>query len=116
MKKKDSDDDRPHPVGVEVTNNLAVPTEITVYLVQAQGTRRLLGTVPGTETKTFVFTPIALSQEYRLIGERPLERSVVSQPFRVGSSETGLLEWSLLENIIGFRDLPEDSIPALTKP
>ena len=72
----------------------------------------MLGTVPGTEVKTFTFTPITLSQEYRFIAERALERPVFSQPFRIGSPETGLLEWSLLENIIAFRDLPEDSIPA----
>jgi hypothetical protein len=115
LKKKPNEDDRPHPVGVEITNNLAVPTEVTVFLVQTGGgTRQMLGTVPGTEVKTFTFTPITLSQEYRFIAERALERPVYSQPFRIGSPETGLLEWSLLENIIGFRDLPEDSIQ--TKP
>jgi hypothetical protein len=114
--KKGNEDDRPHPVGVEITNNLAVPTEVTVFVVQGGGgTRQMLGTVPGTEVKTFTFTPITLSQEYRLVAERALERPVFSQPFRIGSPETGLLEWSLLENIIAFRDLPEDSIPA-TKP
>lgn len=112
--KKGNDDDRPHPVAVEITNNLAVPTEITVFLVQTGGgTRQMLGTVPGTEVKTFTFTPITLSQEYRLVAQRALERPVYSQPFRIGSPETGLLEWSLLENIIAFRDLPEDSIPAV---
>ena len=114
--KKGNEDDRPHPVGVEITNNLAVPTEVTVFVVQGGGgTRQMLGTVPGTEVKTFTFTSITLSQEYRLVAERALERPVFSQPFRIGSPETGLLEWSLLENIIAFRDLPEDSIPA-TKP
>jgi hypothetical protein len=113
LNKKGNEDDRPHPVEVEITNNLAVPTEVTVFLVQTGGgTRQMLGTVPGTEVKSFTFTPITLSQEYRLIAERALERPVFSQPFRVGSPETGLLEWSLLENIIAFRDLPEDSIPA----
>jgi hypothetical protein len=116
QKKGNNDDDKPHPVGLEITNNLAVPTEITVFIVQGGGgTRQMLGTVPGTEVKTFTFTPITLSQEYRLVAERALERPVYSQPFRIGSPETGLLEWSLLENIIAFRDLPEDSVPA-TKP
>lgn len=113
---KGNDDYKPHPVGVEVTNNLAVPTEVTVYVIQGNaGSRQMLGTVPGTETKTFVFTPITLSQEYHLIAERQLERPLISQPFRIGSPETGLLEWALLENIIAFRDLPEDSIP-VSKP
>ncbi|HTC24229.1 MAG TPA: hypothetical protein VK688_07705 [Gemmatimonadales bacterium] len=113
LHKKGNDDDRPHPVEVEITNNLAVPTEVTVFVVQTGGgTRQMLGTVPGTEVKSFTFTPITLSQEYRLVAERALERPVFSQPFRIGSPETGLLEWSLLENIIAFRDLPEDSIPA----
>src|SRR5579872_5538394 len=72
---KTNDDYKPHPVGVEITNNLAVPTEVTVYVVQGGGaSRQMLGTVPGTETKTFVFTPITLSQEYHLIAERQLER------------------------------------------
>lgn len=109
---KANDDDRPHKVGVEVTNNLAVPTEVTIFLVQTDGgTQQMLGTVPGTEVKTFVFTPLTLSQEYRFVAQRALERPLISQPFRIGSPETGLLEWSLLENIIAFRDLPEDSLP-----
>ena len=53
-----------------------------------------------------------MSHPPRFSIERALERPVYSQPFRIGSPETGLLEWSLLENIIAFRDLPEDSIPA----
>jgi hypothetical protein len=111
-KRKPNEDYRPHRVGVEITNNLSVPTEVTVYLVQTGGgSRQMLGTVPGTEVKTFIFTPITFSQEYRFIAQRPLERPVISQPFRIGSPETGLLEWSLLENIIAFRDLPEDSLP-----
>jgi hypothetical protein len=107
-------EEQPHPVEVEVNNNLAVPTEVTVWLVQTTGTRQMLGSVPGTETKTFKFTPITFSQEYRLVGERQLQRPLVSQPFTVGSPATGLLIWSLLENIIAFREFDIDSMPAAT--
>lgn len=116
LKKKPNEDDKPHPVAVEITNNLSVPTEVTVFLVQTSGTRQMLGTVPGTETRTFRFTPVTLSQEYRFVAERQLERPLISQPFRVGGPETGLLEWGLLENIIGFREMDPDSIPTASKP
>ena len=43
----------PHPIAVEVQNNITVPTELTVFVTQDQGgARQMLGTVPGAQTKT----------------------------------------------------------------
>lgn len=95
----------PHPVDVEVNNNLALPTDLTVYLAGLDEGRRILGSVPPGKTKTLRFTPSSYSQPYRLIATQPLRRDVVSQPFTVGSGMTGRLVWTLVPNIIGFEDV-----------
>ena len=42
----------PHPISVEVQNNITVPTELTVFVQQDQGgARQMLGTVPGAQTR-----------------------------------------------------------------
>jgi hypothetical protein len=108
-----ADDDAMHPVNVEINNNLTIPTVITVYVDQGGNSRRMLGTVPGAQTRTFQFTPVSFSQPYRLIAQRQLARDVRSQPFTIGSDMTGTVEWSLVPNIVGFYDVADTvSTPA----
>lgn len=95
----------PHPVDVEINNNLSLPTDLTVYLAGQDEGRRILGSVPPGKTKTLQFTPSSYSEPYRLIATRALHRDVVSQPFTIGSGMTGRLIWTLVPNIIGFEDV-----------
>lgn len=93
----------PHPIAVEVQNNITVPTELTVFVEQDQGgARQMLGTVPGDQTRTFTFTPISWGQPYRLLGQRPLGGPVFSPRFTVNDPETGTITWSVIPNQVQF--------------
>lgn len=100
---------RPVPVDIEVRNNLALPTDLTVFAVTRSGVRTLLGTVPPASTKNFRFTPISFSEPYRLLATRPLRRQIRSEVFTVGSDMTGRIIWTMSPNLIGFEDIDTDS-------
>lgn len=97
----------PRPVALEIDNNLALPTDLTIYAITDGGTRRLIGSVPPARNVTFQFTPESYSTQYRLIAKTPLGRQLRSEPFVVGSGMTGQIIWTLVPNIIGFRDVEE---------
>jgi hypothetical protein len=93
----------PHPIAVQVNNNLTVPTELTVYIAQDQGgQRQMLGTVPGAQTKTFNYTPASWGQRYRLIAERQLAGPIRSPGFTVDDPQTGTITWALAPNQVQF--------------
>lgn len=98
----------PHPVGVEVDNNLTVPTEVTVYVTEDQGGSRLqIGTVPGGQTKTLTFTPVSWGQTYRLLAERQLERPLRSPSFTIPNGQTGTIVWSVVPNQVQLYDVAD---------
>jgi hypothetical protein len=106
----------PHPIAVEVTNNITVPTELTVFVAQDQGgSRQMLGTVPGAQTKTFTFTPLSWGQPYRLEGRRPLGGSVFSPRFTVTDPETGTVSWNVVPNQVQFYNSVVDTVAAPAK-
>lgn len=100
------------PITLEVQNNLALPTDLTVYAVTQSGTRTLLGDVPPASTKSFTFKPVSFSEPYRLLATRPLRRGISSQVFTVGSDMTGKIIWTLSPNIVGFEEVDTDSTAA----
>jgi hypothetical protein len=101
----------PHPIGVEVNNNLTVPTELTVYVTEDQGGSRLqVGTVPGGQTKTLSFTPVSWGQTYRLIAERQLERPLRSPPFTIPSGQTGTVAWNVVPNQVQLYDVADTTV------
>jgi hypothetical protein len=103
----------PHPISVEINNNLTVPTELTVFVTQDQGgPRQMLGTVPGAQTKSFTFTPISWDMTYRLIGQRPLGGPVVSPRFVINDPETGVVSWNVIPNQVEFYDVQVDTTRA----
>jgi hypothetical protein len=105
----------PHPIAVEVQNNITIPTELTVFVTQDQGgARQMLGTVPGAQTKTFAFTPISWGQPYRLEGRTPLGHLVYSPRFDVSDPETGTITWAVVPNQVQFYNTATDT--AATKP
>lgn len=97
----------PRPVALEIDNNLPLPTDLTIYAVTDAGTQRLIGSVPPARSVTFQFTPDSYSTQYRLIARAALGRLLRSEPFIVGSGMTGQIIWTLVPNIIGFRDVEE---------
>ena len=105
----------PHPIAVEVQNNITIPTELTVFVTQDQGgARQMLGTVPGAQTKSFAFTPVSWGQPYRLEGRTPLGHVVRSPSFTVNDPETGTVTWALVPNQVQFYNTVTDT--AATKP
>lgn len=103
----------PHPIAVEINNNLTVPTELTIFVTQdAGGIRQMLGTVPGAQTKSFTFTPSSWDMTYRLVGQRPLGGPVVSPRFTVNDPETGVVSWNVIPNQVQFYDVQVDTTKA----
>ena len=103
----------PHPIAVEVQNNLTVPTELTVFVTQDQGgSRMMLGTVPGAQTKTFTFTPVSWGQPYRLEGRPPMGGGIYSPRFQVNDPETGTITWSVIPNQVQFYNTATDTAAA----
>ncbi len=100
------------PITVEVRNNLALPTDLTVYAVTRSGARTLLGSVPPASTKSFTFKPVSFSEPYRLLATRALRRAIASQVFTVGSDMTGRIVWTMSPNIVGFEQVDTDSTAA----
>jgi hypothetical protein len=108
--KQRVDEAPPHPIGLEINNNLTVPTEITVYVTQDQGEQRLqVGTVPGAQTRTLSFTPVSWGQSYRLLAQRQLEGPLRSPPFTIPNAGVGTVGWSLVPNQIQLYDVAVDS-------
>ncbi len=106
----------PHPIAVEVQNNITVPTELTVFVQPDQGgAQQMLGTVPGAQTKTFTFTPVSWGQSYRLIGRPNLGNSVTSPRFTVNDPQTGTVSWALVPNQVQFYNTAVDTA-VVTKP
>jgi hypothetical protein len=97
------------PIDVEVRNNLLLPTDLTVYTVDAIGNRTLLGGVPPGATTVLRFKPVSFSEPYRLLARRALGRDIRSQSFSVLSDMTGRIIWTLVPNIVGFEDIDVDS-------
>ena len=101
---------RPHPVDVEVRNNLLLPTDLTVYVLRDYGAgRTLLGSVSPGRTQTLRFTPVTYTEVYRLYANPTGGRPIRSQPFTIGSDMTGRIVWTLVPNIVGFEDVSDST-------
>jgi hypothetical protein len=106
----------PHPISVEVQNNITVPTELTVFVQPDQGgARQMLGTVPGAQTRTFTFTPVSWGQQYRLTGRPPIGGPITSPRFTVNDPQTGTISWALVPNQVQFFNTTVDTT-VVTKP
>jgi hypothetical protein len=97
-------DEAPHPVYVEVQNDLTIPAVISTYVLEGVGIRIPLGDVGGGQVKTFTFKPESFGQQYRLIAYRQLSRPIYSAPFIIESAVTGTIVWSVYTGIVTFRD------------
>jgi len=92
---------------VHLTNDLAPPSDVTVYAVTQDGIRRLLGDVPPNKDRALkVPTDVPRGATFRLVAERTaITRAVVSQPITATSG--GLfIDWDLQTNAIWY---PEPS-------
>ena len=108
----------PHPIAVEIQNNLPVPTPLTVFITHDQGGfSQMLGTVSGAKVETFKYTPASWDITYRFAattGAQPnvtgegCQQCVIESPrFNVNDPSTGTVVWNLQANQVQFYDLPE---------
>jgi hypothetical protein len=87
---------------VHLTNDLAPPSDVTVYAITQDGTRRLLGDVPPNKDRALkVPTDIYPGSAFRIVAERTAGRPVVSQPITATSS-INIIDWDLQTNAIWF--------------
>lgn len=84
-------------IGVEVQNDLVPSSALTIYVVPETGSRRLLGSVSPSETKTLSFQELSVGQ-YRLMARTTGGREIVSNPIVLADART--IRWSLSSNIL----------------
>jgi hypothetical protein len=93
------------PIIVHLTNDLAPPSDVTVYAVTQDGIRRLIGDVPPNKDKALrVPSDVPPGSTFRLVAERStISRPVVSQPI-TASTDGLIIDWSLQTNAIWYPD------------
>jgi anti-sigma-K factor RskA len=87
---------------VHLTNDLAPPSDVTVFAVSQDGVRRLLGDVPPNKDRVLkVPTDIFPGTVFRIVAERTGGRPIVSQPI-TATSGGQMIDWDLQTNAIWF--------------
>jgi hypothetical protein len=87
---------------VHLKNDLTPPSDVTVYAVTDDGTRRLLGDVPPNKDRVLrIPTEIFPGTRFRIVAEPTGGRRVVSQPI-TASNEGLIIDWDLQTNSMWF--------------
>jgi hypothetical protein len=87
---------------LHLTNDLAPPSDVTVYVITQDGTRRLLGNVPPNKDRVLkVPADIFPGTSFRIVAERTGGRPVVSQPVS-STSSLSMIDWDLQTNAMWF--------------
>ena len=84
-------------VAVMVENSLIPPTSLSVYAVEENGGRRLIGTVDPSETTTLSFDPTAVAGRYYFVAETTDGTNITSNPLTLANVER--VRWDLQSNI-----------------
>ena len=89
---------------VHLTNDLAPPADVSVYVVARDGVRRVLGDVPPNDHRVLrIPTDISPGTTYHLLADRGLGRPVVSQPI-TATDQNMIIDWDLQTNSMWFPD------------
>ena len=93
------------PIVVHLTNNLAPPSDVTVYAVTQDGIRRLVGDVPPNRDRAMkIPTDVPSGATFRLVAERTaISRAIVSQPI-TATTDGLIIDWDLQTNAIWYPD------------
>jgi hypothetical protein len=89
-------------ITVEVRNNTTPPTSLTVWSVTDTGSRRLLGTVPPRQNRSFELVLGRVGRQLQLVAETADGTSIPSRPFIV-SRDAVAVEWTLYPNTLTIR-------------
>lgn len=106
----------PHPITITVNNNLSLPSDLTVYAVSTYGGPRILGSAVPARTTSFQLTPRSFSEPYRLLARTAMGGRIWSQQYTVRDTRTGEIIWTLVPNILAFRDVPDTTATASSTP
>ena len=113
----------PHPIAVEIQNNLPATVPLTVFITHDQGGfSQMLGTVSGAKVETFKYTPASWDITYRfaattgaqpnVTGEGCQQCVIESSRFNVNDPNTSTLVWNMNANIVQFFYLEPQQEPA----
>jgi hypothetical protein len=87
---------------VHLTNDLAPPSDVTVYAVASGGIRRLLGDVPPNAHKVLrIPGDLFPGTTFHIVAERGLGRPVVSQAIDASTGNV-IIDWDLQMNSVWF--------------
>jgi hypothetical protein len=90
---------------VHLTNDLAPPSDVTVYAVSTDGVRVLLGDVPPNDHRVLrIPGDIAAGTTFHILADRGLGRPVVSQPVTASSTDL-IIDWDLQTNSMWFPEV-----------
>jgi hypothetical protein len=89
---------------VHVNNNLAPPADVTIYAVQQDGIRRLVGNAPPNKDVALRIPGDVLpGTQFRLIADRTGGRALPSQPISAASGV--MIDWDLQTNALWFPEI-----------
>jgi hypothetical protein len=87
---------------VHLTNDLAPPSDVTVYAVTPEGIRLLLGDVPPNEHRVLrIPSEVSAGMSFHLVADRTLGRRVTSQAV-TATSDGLIIDWDLQTNGMWF--------------
>jgi hypothetical protein len=90
---------------VHLTNDLAPPSDVTVYVVSGEGVRVLLGDVPPNDHRVLrIPSDVSAGTSFRILADRGLGRPVVSQPVTASSTDL-IIDWDLQTNSMWFPEV-----------
>lgn len=89
---------------VHVNNHLAPPSDVTIYAVQRDGIRRLVGNVPPNRDVALRIPGNVLpGTQFQLIADRTGGRSIPTQPISAASGV--MIDWDLQTNAVWFPEI-----------
>lgn len=85
-------------VEIQVTNNLSPPDQVTVYIVDENRGRQMLGTVSPGRVAKFSFQPNSATNRFQLVAQPSNGRSVLSSPFTL--TDARIIAWDMRSSLI----------------
>lgn len=90
---------------VHLSNDLAPPSDVTVYAVSNDGVRVLVGDVPPNDHRALrIPGDIAAGTSFHIVADRGLGRPVVSQAITASTTDL-FIDWDLQTNSMWFPEV-----------
>jgi len=90
---------------VHLSNDLAPPADVSVYVVSSEGVRVLLGDVPPNDHRVLrIPGDVSAGTTFHILADRGLGRPVVSQAITASSTDL-IIDWDLQTNSMWFPEV-----------